>query len=101
MYSDDDGAFKLKVKEFLDGLGINQIVTLTHANVVERFIRILKNSIHDRVRITNGRWEDMLKIVVKKYNNTTHSSTHHTLKEAHDDKNSPDVVANLTMKAIK
>ena len=42
IYSDDDGAFKLKVKEFLDGLGINQIVTLTHATVVEMFIRTLK-----------------------------------------------------------
>ena len=66
IYSDDDGAFKLRVKEFLDGLGINQIVTLTHANVVERFIRTLKNSIHDRGRITNGKLEDMLKFGVNK-----------------------------------
>ena len=100
IYSDDDGAFKLKVKEFLDGLGINQIVTLTHANVVERFIRTLKNGIHDRVRITNGKWEDMLKFVVNKYNNTIHSTTNHIPKEAHEDKQSPDFIANLTMKAI-
>jgi len=100
IYSDDDGAFKSIVKEYLDGFGINQIVTLTHANVVERFIRTLKNGIHDRVRITNGKWEDMLKFVVNKYNNTIHSSTNHTPKEAHEDKTSPDVIANLTMKAI-
>ena len=43
IYTDDDGAFKLKVKELLDGLGINQTDTLTHANVVERSIRTLKN----------------------------------------------------------
>ena len=42
VYSDDDGAFKSKVKEFFDGEGINHIVTLTHANVVERYIRTLK-----------------------------------------------------------
>ena len=73
IYSDDDGAFKSKVKELFDGEGINHIITLTHANVVERFIRTLKNGIHDRVRFTNSKWEDMLKIVINKYNNTIHS----------------------------
>ena len=100
VYSDDDGAFKSKVKQFFDGEGINHIVTLTHANVVERFIRTIKNGIHDRVRITKGEWHDMMKIVIKKYNGTKHSSTNHTPKEAHDDKNSPDVIANLTMKSV-
>jgi len=66
IYSDDDGAFKSKVKEFLDGEGINQIVTLTHANVVERWIRTLKNGIHDRVRFTNANWENMVEFVVTK-----------------------------------
>ena len=59
VYSDDDGAFKSKVKEFFDGEGINHIVTLTHANVVERFIRTQKNSIHDRVRFTNDKWKNI------------------------------------------
>ena len=86
VYSDDDGAFKSKVKEFFDGEGINHIVTLTHANAVERFIRSLKNAMHDRVRFTNGKWEDMLKFVITKYNNTTHSTTNHTPKGAHQDK---------------
>lgn len=48
VYSDDDGAFKSKVKQLFDSEGINHIVTLTHANVVERFIRTLKNGIHDK-----------------------------------------------------
>ena len=100
IYSDDDAACKSKVKEFLDGLGINQIVTLTHANVVEWWIRTLKLGIHDRVRVTNAKWEDMVKPVVKKYINTIHSSTNHTPKEAYYDKISPDVIANLTMKIL-
>lgn len=100
IYSDDDGAFKSKVKEFLDGEGINHITTLTHANVVERWIRTLKNAIHDRVRTTHANWEDMVKPVVNKYINTVHASTNHTPKEAHDDKNSADVIANLTMKSL-
>ena len=49
IYSDDDGTFKSVVKEFFDAEGINHIITLAHANVVERFIRTLKNMVHDRV----------------------------------------------------
>ena len=41
IYSDDDGAFKSKVKECFDEEGINHVIALTHANVVERFIRTL------------------------------------------------------------
>ena len=100
IYSDDDGAFKSKVKTFFDGEGINHIVTSTHANVVERWIRTLKNGIHDRVRFTKGKWEDMLKIVVNKYNNTIHSSTKLKPNEAHKDSNSPDVAFQLTVNSI-
>ncbi len=100
VYSDDDGAFKSKVKAFFDGEAINHITTLTHANVVERYIRTLKNGIHDRVRFTNAPWPDMLDYVIKKYNNTIHSSTNHKPIEAHEDKNAPDVIANLSMKHI-
>ena len=39
IYSDDDGAFKSKVKTLFDGEGITHIITSTHANVVERWIR--------------------------------------------------------------
>lgn len=99
VYSDDDAAFRSKVKELFDNEGINHIVTLTHANVAERFIRTLKNGIHDRVRFTKGKWEDMLPYVLSKYNNSKQSTTNHTPKEAHDDKNSPSVAANLSLKA--
>ena len=61
IYSDDDGAFKSRVKHLFDGEGFTHIITLTHANVVERLIRTLKNGVHDRVRFTNGKWEDMVK----------------------------------------
>ena len=45
----------------------------------------IKSAIHYIVRITKGRWEDMLKIVVNKYNNTIHSSTKFKSTDAHDD----------------
>ncbi len=50
---------------------------------------------YDRVRFTDGKWEDMLPYVINKYNNTKHSTTDHTPKQAHDDKNSPSVAVNL------
>ena len=50
IYSDDDGAFKAKVKELFDGEGMKHITTLTHANVVERFIRTIKNGINEIVQ---------------------------------------------------
>ena len=100
VYSDDDPAFKAKVNELFNSEGINHLTTLTHANGAERFIRTLKLGIHDRVRFTNGNWEDMLKHVINKYNNTIHSSTNHTPKYAHLYKHSPDVAVNLTTNSI-
>ena len=41
----------------------------------------------------------MLNFVINKYNNTVHSSTGHTPKEAHLDKNSASVAVNLTLKS--
>ena len=99
IYSDDDGAFKSKVKEYFDYHGINHITTRTHANVVERFIRTIKNGIYDRVRFTKSNWEDMLRIVINKYNKTPHSSTNYTPTDAHDDKNSDGVTLSLHSKA--
>ena len=96
IYSDDDGAFQTVVSKFFKDEGINHIITRTHANVAERFIRTLKNMIHDRVRFNKAGWTSMLPSVLKKYNNTKHSSTKLTPNEAHDDKNHMDVRVNLT-----
>ena len=72
VYSDDDSAFKAKVKELFDGEGIKRITTLTHANVVERFIRTIKNGINERNQFNKGNWTDMLNHVLNKYLNTVH-----------------------------
>ena len=66
--SDDDRAFQAGVKEFFTMEGITHIVTLTHANVVERFIRTMRNMIHDRVRFNKGSWSAMM---TKALNTTT------------------------------
>jgi hypothetical protein len=75
VYSDDDPAFKSNVNDFFKSEQIEHIITRTHANVVERFIRTIKNMTHDRVRGTDRRWEDMIPFILNKYNNTIHSST--------------------------
>ena len=66
VYSDDDGSFKGKVNEFFKGEGINHITTLTHANIVERFIRTIKHGMAYRIRNTNNNVFDMLKQVISK-----------------------------------
>ena len=83
IYSDNDGAFQSVVKKFFEDEGIEHIVTQTHANVAERFIRTIKNMIHDRVRFNKAGWTSMLPPVLKKYNSTTHSSTKMTPNQAY------------------
>ena len=95
IYSDDDRAFQSVVKDFFQREGINHITTLTHANVAERFIRTIKNMVHDRVRFNKGSWVRMLKFAVDKYNKTAHSSTKEKPIEAHKDDNHADVKVNL------
>ena len=98
IYTDDDGAFKSKVKEFLDGEGIKHITTLTHANVAERFIRTIKNGINERVRFNKQPWTEMLKHVLNNYLKSKHSSTEYSPKDAHNDKNTAEVNANLQLR---
>ena len=59
----------------MDELGILHKTTLTHANIVERFIRSVKKGIGDRIHCTKGKWTDMLNPTLKKYNNSIHSTT--------------------------
>ena len=100
VHSDDDGAFATKnqVQDFFNSEGINHIVTKTHANVAERFIRTMKNKIHDRVRFNNMKWTDALTQALKQYNSTSHSSTRMTPSEAHKDDNEINVKVNLKLR---
>ena len=94
----EDTAFLSVVKKYLDGLGIAQKTTRTHANIVERLIRTIKNGLVDRIRFTKGNWTDLYKPTLKKYNNTIHSSTGAKPVEAHKDENRVNVKVNLTLK---
>ena len=86
------------MKELFDGEGIKHITTLTHANVVERFVRTIKNGTNERIQFNKGNRTDMLKHVLNKYLNTVHSSTDHTPKEGHNDSTTANVSSNLELK---
>ena len=98
IFSDDDGAFQSVVKEYLVSLGTLHKTTRTHANVVERAIRTIKGGVGDRIRFTKGKWTDLLKPTLKKYNNSVHSSTGEKPVEAHNDENRIKVKTNLILK---
>ena len=98
IFSDEDTAFLSVVKKYLDGLGIVQKTTRTHANIVERLIRTIKNGVADRIRFTKGNWTDLYKPTLKRYNNTIHSSIGAKPVEAHKDENRVNVKVNLTLK---
>jgi hypothetical protein len=100
VYSDGDGAFKSKVKDLFNEEGIEHITTRNHANIIERFIRTLQNGIFDRVRNTDRKLQDILPLVINKYNNTIHSSTGLTPNDAHTDNNRVSVATNLAIHSI-
>ena len=70
VHSDNDRAFQAGVKDIFEKEGITHVVTLTHATVVERFIRTVKYMMHDRVKFNQGSWTALLSKAVDKYNNT-------------------------------
>ena len=100
IYSDDEGSFKSnKLQEFLKGEGIEHVISLTHANVAERFIRTIKKMITDRALVTKGAWTILLKPALDKYNKTMkHSTTGMTPNEAHKDDNHLTVKSNSVLK---
>ena len=61
IFSDEDTTCLSVVQKHLDGLGIVQKTTRTHANIVERLIRTIKNGVADRIRFTKGNWTDLFK----------------------------------------
>lgn len=81
-----------------DDEGIQHIVTQTHANVAERFIKTMKNIMHERLRFNKAGWTSMLTPALNKYNSTKHSSTKMSTKQAHKDENNSTVRVSLTLR---
>ena len=61
IYSDSEGALGSNLfKEYCDEQNIKLITTRTHAWVVERCIRTLKDMINKRIKNTTKTWKDVL-----------------------------------------
>jgi hypothetical protein len=79
LYSDEEGAFNSKIyQKFLNENNIKHIQTTTHAHTVERFIGTFRQNLQRRLDALNQDKSDWIKHVdniIKKYNNTEHSTT--------------------------
>jgi hypothetical protein len=81
---------------------IKDMNSSTHAPFAERMVQTIKNMIHDQMRgltIASEKWVEVLPKVLKKYNNTKHSTTGVTPNEATRDDHKIDVYFNIKQKA--
>ena len=91
IYHDFEGSWNSK--EFIKLINqhkIKQIITSSPPPFAERMVQTLKNAIHIRLEgleISKEKWLDMLPAVLKKYNNTVHSTINMSPNQAKDKKN--------------
>ena len=97
-YTDNEGSFLSKdIQKYFNDNNIRHLTTNSHAGVVERFIRTLKNMVDARVKHYKKPWYDFLFQSLITYNNLVHSATKHTPIEARKDKNAFNVRLNLLL----
>jgi hypothetical protein len=103
IYHDNEGSWSSK--EFivlLNTKGVKQIITSSPPPFAERMVQTLKNMIHARLEgleLPREKWIDLLPNILKKYNNTKHSSTGMPPNEAKRDDNSIQMYLNMRQKA--
>ena len=99
IYHDNEGSWNSTVFiRLLNQHKINQIITTSPPPFAERMVQTIKNMIHIRLEgleINKEKWVDILPAVLKKYNNTVHSTINMTPNEAKDKKNHFEVWLNI------
>lgn len=104
IYHDQEGAWKShEFLKLLEKHNIKQITTNTPPPFIERAIQTIKNMIFrrlDGLDKPKTEWIDVLNNVVKKYNNTKHSTIEMTPNEASDGKHNIEVWLNIYNKAV-
>ena len=103
IYHDNEGSWNTpEFIRLLNKHGVTQIITSSPPPFAERMVQTLKNMIHTRLDgldMTEENWVDMLQPVLKKYNNTKHSTTNMTPHDAKKKDNHIEVWLNTRNKA--
>ena len=103
LYHDNEGSWSsTQFIRLINHNKIKQIITSTPPPFAESMIRTLKSMIHTRLEgfeMGKEKWVDMLPSVLKKYNNTKHSTTDFSPNEAKKKDNHFEVWLNITSKA--
>ena len=103
LYHDNEGSWNSgDFIQLLNQHNIKQIITSTPPPFAERMVQTIKNMIHTRLgglEIDEQEWINLLPSVLKKYNNTKHSTIEMTPNQAKQGNNNIEIWLNITNKA--
>ena len=103
IYHDNEGSWNSgDFIELLNQNKIKQIITSTPPPFAERMIQTIKNMIHTRLdglEIDKQEWINLLPAVLKKYNNTKHSTIRMTPNQAKQGNDNIEIWLNIESKA--
>ena len=103
LYHDNEGSWNsCDFIQLLNQHKIKQIITSTPPPFAERMIQTIKNMIHTRLEgleINKQEWINLLPAILKKYNNTKHSTIEMTPNQAKQGNNNIEILFNIHNKA--
>ena len=103
LYHDFEGSWNSKpFIRLVNENNIKQIITSSPPPFAERMVQTIKNMIHTRLQgleIDKQEWINLLPSILKKYNNTIHSTTGVTPNIAKEGNNNIEVWMNISNKA--
>ena len=103
IYHDNEGSFNsIEFIRLVNTHNIKQIIVSTPPPFAERAVQTIKNMIHARIEgldLSVEKWVEMLPVILRKYNNTKHSTTNMTPNEAIQTDNKLKVWLNIKNKA--
>ena len=103
LYHDFEGSWNSnKFIRLLNENNIKQIITSTPPPFAERMVQTIKNMIHTRLgglEMSKEKWVDLLPAILKKYNNTKHSTISMSPNQATQGNNNIEIWLNIYNKA--
>ena len=103
LYHDNEGSWNsCDFIQLLNQHKIKQIITSTPPPFAERMIQTIKNMIHTRLEgleIDKQEWINLLPAILKKYNNTKHSTIEMTPNQAKQGNDNIEILFNIHNKA--